>query len=303
MPDHAVLERIDCQIELSREAEPHEWTFDPTVYANPPAEIRPQLWTFDETYNEIHCSNQRYHVQDHRRWYSGSAVGVHERSNYIYRTCARCEDGTYPGRCHDGGCRACWPRPDLPPSAFHMMYRSREQIREQVSPWAHRGNQCGDARYCRVCYPLWAMNLVELSAFNARERRESWERHVAIQRMQLLEEMHEKATKRAQELLKSLCTPEQWENYRQRQQIPVTGSKGGQYLIEKGYSGNVIVVGEERRWGNVARKCAHPRMSHGVVLGNLGTGHVSMAEEDAMITQMLCIQANEEHWLDVANNF
>jgi hypothetical protein len=152
------------------------------------------------------------------------------------------------------------------------------------------------------------MSLIELSARNAQERRHNWERHVEAQRYERVKEMQAAAQARAQELLEELCTTEQWEIYQRDGHIPVKGSNGGDYLITKGYSGNVIVGTAEDGYVNgrytyVQRKCAHPNMTDRVKIGNFGEEWIRLPDEDAMIAQMLRIQADEHGWLEVANNY
>lgn len=314
MPDQLITYPLARDlITVSRDPDRYDWDFDATVHEIPPTDLDlihlDQLRAQANVYNEINyttdtqiCYSYFRHVQGHPRWVDSRCL----RTRWAYRTCAECEAGYDP--CHDDGCQICWPRPEgISNRRMHRFYRSWQQRRDGVSPWGYRGNPCDD-NDCRICRPRWSLSLSELSALNAQERRSNWERHVARQRRELLTEMQDRAKARARELLQELCTAEQWETYQRDGHIPVKGSNGGDYLITKGYSGNVIVGTANDGYVNgrytyVQRKCAHPNMTDTVKIGNLGTEYIRLPDEDAMIAQMLRIQADEQGWLEIANNY
>lgn len=120
-----------------------------------------------------------------------------------------------------------------------------------------------------------------------RERRQA-ERDADWQRRQEEQERERDAVRaRAQELLRSLLSDEQWASYQGNGWFEVRGSKGGRWRIRnRGQSGNVDLmpeIGEERD----ATYCAHPP-------GGL-------PDADAHAAQMLALVTDEEAFARVAN--
>lgn len=288
-----------------------DWGFDDRIYPIPPAgsgyisleAIRLRTFEYTEAYDlptpaEPICNDYYTHLRTHGRWVGENG----RRTTFAEPTCQICDEWTEPRRCTNDYCRVCWP-PPTSTTRYHQLYRSWAERRAGASPWAYRGNPC-DRQDCTICRPLWAMSLVELARVNVRRQRRRWEDHVSERRYQRVQEIQRTAAQRAAALLKELCTDEQWTTYLSEGHIPVVGSNGGRYLITSGYSGNVI-VGEdpENRYEYLRRKCAHPNMTEWVDIDNLGKDYIRMPDEDAMIAQMLCIQADEDEWLSIANNY
>lgn len=105
-----------------------------------------------------------------------------------------------------------------------------------------------------------------------------------IQQQRALEE-------RAGRLLMSVLTPEQRDRYVNKGDFVITGSLGGKYLIENGYSGNVYRLDGNNR--TVACYCAHP------VMHNDDDSRLPVAA--AMVAQVLAITTDEWDFVKVAN--
>lgn len=87
---------------------------------------------------------------------------------------------------------------------------------------------------------------------------------------------------RSRAILLSLLNDDDRDCYVTNQWFPVTGSDGGLYRIEQGYSGNVYRMPE---WTIL---CAHP--------AELGRPH-----ETAMVAQLLRLRCCEDRFLNEAN--
>lgn len=194
-------------------------------------------------------------------------------------------------RCGYSRCPTCYIVPTI---AYHTDYD--RYLGETVFRTVK--NPCADLD-CTICHPGWSLTLVQLSEINQariardREAREYEERRLR-QRART-----ERAQERAKELLFSLMTEEQKNDYISNGIFQVVGSDGNTYEFRHGYSGNIYVPHLD------GRKCAHPYM----------TGHpldpddpdyetvFPMASEDAMAVQMLKIMTDADGFLGVAYNF
>lgn len=105
------------------------------------------------------------------------------------------------------------------------------------------------------------------------------------------------AQERALELMKLILTEEQWRRHEEDGYVLVTGSDGGLYRVETrgGHEGNVVRYDAD---GDIARLCAHPRMSAPALEG-VESGFMPSA--DAWVAQILAIQTDETEWRATAN--
>lgn len=127
-----------------------------------------------------------------------------------------------------------------------------------------------------------------LRAIDAAEAAHVYSRELEAHRQRVRRD--EQAQERACALLLALVCEEERRRYADRHEVIVTGSHGSRYKITHGYQGNVYRL--DKRGNIVAGYCAHPRM-------HTGDGRLPM--EDAMITQILAIRADEAEFLRVAN--
>jgi hypothetical protein len=103
------------------------------------------------------------------------------------------------------------------------------------------------------------------------------------------------ALERSKQLLLSLLTPNQQEQFLRDDFIIVRGSDGHDWRIDCScISGNVTQLETDNRW------CAHPDTN----LGFDETGCVKILPRyDVFIAQMFEIQTDAEHFLSVANSY
>lgn len=115
------------------------------------------------------------------------------------------------------------------------------------------------------------------------------QRRVEAERRNAEEERREKAAAeadvRAEELLRSLLTPEQIDNLEKQSAIIVKSEMGKQYRIKRGWSGNVEELDDSGK--PIASYCAHP-------------GEV-VPRADNMVAQLLMLKTQEAEFLRTAN--
>lgn len=103
------------------------------------------------------------------------------------------------------------------------------------------------------------------------------------------------ARARAEETLRAVLDPEQWESWQREQRFELITQSGQRYRIRRGVSGNVRLIedGEERE-----ALCAHPPT---VVLDEEGRYVGTMPTEDVVIAQVLALRTDEEAFRRTAN--
>lgn len=198
-------------------------------------------------------------------------VGAHERWSR-----------NYPCSYHT--CRTCYELPDVP---YHRGYRAYNLV------YFTRKNPC-DRADCLVCRPGWSLTATELS----NRHQQTYE----ILRIQRNYEAIEKrradlrtlSETRARELLLSFLDDKQRSDYLRYDRFVITGSDGNDYMIYRGYSGNVKILETGRL------KCAHPEMEITFNDPDLGDMYIELPDEDAMVAQVLMIMTDVERFMDTA---
>lgn len=133
-----------------------------------------------------------------------------------------------------------------------------------------------------ITYDVNSVRYVEPPPLTKAQLRELRRQEVARQReAERYVEERNAALKRAEDLLVSMLNEQQKQQFELHGEFQVIGSKGGQYVIRRGYAGNVI---SGRR-----RYCGH-----------LSDSRIPQA--DHMLAQKLMIETNEEAYLAVAND-
>lgn len=103
------------------------------------------------------------------------------------------------------------------------------------------------------------------------------------ERRQKAEEKRQAAQKRAEELLLSVLSPEQQEDYKKNRCFYVEAN-GEMFRINEGFQGNVQKVDPHTK-AVIERYCIHPYM---------GCGDTRIPNEDAMAAQKLALEADAE---------
>lgn len=117
-----------------------------------------------------------------------------------------------------------------------------------------------------------------------RQRREEQRQRMEAERQER-ERQQKEADKKADQLLKSLLSPEQIAQLDELSAFIITTPKGNTYRIKRGWAGNIEKI--DRDGQATDRFCIHPK--------------ISVPYADNMATQKLMLETNEDEFLRVAN--
>jgi hypothetical protein len=159
--------------------------------------------------------------------------------------------------------------------------------------WCDASNSTASSSAAGTTYTACSSGVHQILGYNwvaalsaaERERREADRRRREAERQAAIRERAE-AEQRAERLLLDHLSERQRAEYRERRAFTVISADGERtYRIERGWSGNVKLIGPDGR--ECRRYCIHPRER--------------VPTEDCMLAQKLLIENDEPAFLRVAN--